>query len=81
MDIVALRNEGRPRSSARLYHARAPNAGLSRRAESTLRTRGISVPTTDIVSQVVLVVVLGLETVDDEDEEEEDDEGNASTPC
>jgi hypothetical protein len=46
---------------------------------ATLRTRGISVPTTDIASEVVLVVVLGLETADDEDEEEDDDEGNAST--
>jgi hypothetical protein len=46
-------------------------------AESTLRTRGISAPTTDIASEVVLVVVHALVTADDEDEEE--DEGNAST--
>jgi hypothetical protein len=45
--------------------------------ESTLRTRGISAPTTDIASEAVLVV--GLETAGEEDEEEDDDEGIAST--
>jgi hypothetical protein len=48
--------------------------------ESTLRTRGISAPTTDIASEAVLVVVVvGLETAGEEDEEEDDDEGIAST--
>jgi hypothetical protein len=45
--------------------------------EWILRTRGISALPANTASEIVLVVVLGLETADDEDEEE-DDEGNAS---
>jgi hypothetical protein len=61
---------------SRIIHPLEAAANRQAPHEPTLRTRGISAPTTDIASEVVLVVVLGLETADDEDEEE-DDEGNA----
>ncbi len=44
---------------------------------ATVRTRGISVPTTDIASEVVLAVVLVVGCFEPED----DGEGNASPSC
>jgi hypothetical protein len=62
-----------------IIHPKSEVSQGRRSAGADTPNGGYSAPTTDTASEIVLVVVLVLETTDDEGESE--DEGSAGIPC